>query len=121
MTDEFEPLTNDVMNSEDSEHESLKERALRMSLEEMFSTENMPIKSDLTPAQIMTLSRGMIFAEKYRCKSMQSLVDSVLQLSVSKQRQGRKEFVQLVRSGQDETETEANAKSRSFLEKMLGR
>lgn len=101
------------------ERESLKDSAWRKSLEELFTRDNMELKSDLTQPMVLSLVRGRVFAEKYTSKTMNSLVDHLLELSVSKGRKGREEFVRLIRSGQDEPATGGD--ERQFIDKLMGR
>lgn len=97
-----------IMDTKDIglEEKSTREKALEQALEGLFNTDNMPMKSDLQPKQITAIARGKVFADRFQSKSMNSLINHVLELSVSKNRKGRQEFVDLMQSTKDEDETQ---------------
>lgn len=74
------------------------DKILIKALDELFSVEGIDLKSDIDNRQIPALTRGYIFAEVYKCRYMAELVKHVLELSVSKNRLGRGEFVKVLQS-----------------------
>ena len=107
-----------LMDTPDTGQEpSAREKALEKALEGLFSDENMAMKADLQPKQITAIARGKVFAERYNSKAMETLITHMLQLSVSKNRRGREEFVRLMQSTKEDTpnsEPDANMFQRLF-------
>ncbi len=102
-TDVISPRGFDILfnnNDPDSEDKTISEKTLEMALSEMFSTEGIDLKSDINMEQISAISRGYIFADVYKSRYMGELVRHILELSVSKNREGRKEVVKLLQSAQ---------------------
>lgn len=110
----MEDLTNDF---KDYEERSNKDITLERTLEELFSKNNIAMKSDLNTRQISSLARGLVFSEKYNNKTMASFINHLMELSVSKNRQGRAELVSVVQSGNDSGVDE----SARLLDRLLGR
>lgn len=88
----------------DDETTSIQEKTLEKALDELFSTEGIDLKSDISNIQISAITRGYIFADVYKCKYMSELVRHILELSVSKNRQGRGEFVKVLQSANNQQE-----------------
>lgn len=88
----------------DDETTSIQEKTLEKALDELFSTEGIDLKSDISNIQISAITRGYIFADVYKCKFMGDLVRHILELSVSKNRQGRGEFVKVLQSANNQQE-----------------
>lgn len=102
----FDILFGNTENRIDNIQKTAKEQTLEKALEELFSTDNIDLKSDINNQQISAISRGYIFAEVYHCKYMGDLVRHILELSVSKNREGRKEFVKVLQAVNPEAEEE---------------
>jgi hypothetical protein len=66
--------------------------------EQIFSTDNISVKTDINTRQIMALSKGLIFAERYNSKLMLGLCNQIMILSVSRDRKSRKEFTEVTKS-----------------------
>jgi hypothetical protein len=62
---------------------------------QIFSMENIEIKTDLNVAQINALTKGKLFAKHFNCTIMDDLCNTIMTLSVSKNRGSRKEFVDI--------------------------
>lgn len=88
----------------DDETTSIQEKTLEKALDELFSTQGIDLKSDISNIQISAITRGYIFADVYKCKYMSELVRHILELSVSKNRQGRGEFVKVLQSANNQQE-----------------
>lgn len=67
-------------------------------IDEVFSTKDIQVKTDLTVRQIKAFAKGEIFAEEYNCDIMKKLCNKMMILSVSKDRKGRKEFTEISKS-----------------------
>ena len=84
---------------------------LKFALEEIFSSRNLEMKTDLTVRQITAITRGQLFAKEFKSKLMNDLCKRFMILMVSKNRMGRKEFAEMARSvHQDNKEQETIAK-----------
>lgn len=89
-------------NQADQENSTVHEKTIEKALDELFSVDGIDLKSDINNRQISALTRGYIFADVYKCKYMGDLVRHILELSVSKSREGRKEFVRVLQSASRE-------------------
>lgn len=75
--------------------------ALEISLDQLFSYERLEMKSDLSQELILAMARGNVISEKFKSPELKGLMDNILKLSVSKDRKGRIEMVDLARNIQD--------------------
>ena len=89
-------------NQANEENSTVHEKTIEKALDELFSVDGIDLKSDINNRQISALTRGYIFADVYKCKYMGDLVRHILELSVSKSREGRKEFVKVLQSASRE-------------------
>lgn len=89
-------------NQANEENSTVHEKTIEKALDELFSVDGIDLKSDINNKQISALTRGYIFADVYKCKYMGDLVRHILELSVSKSREGRKEFVRVLQSSNRE-------------------
>jgi hypothetical protein len=96
-----EPVSRGIFENAQTADETVRDTALRRAVEEMFSDDDIAIKTDLTKRQILSLARAMFYAEKYDSDAMRSFVHHILTLSVSKNRKSREEFVRLIRASQE--------------------
>lgn len=85
---------------------------LEKALEQLFTKRDMALKSDISQRQVMALARGLIFAKRYKSSSMRSLIDNILELSVSKKREGRRELVRIMQSATQDDDKVEQLKSR---------
>lgn len=63
-------------------------------LQELFSNDNIEKKADINARQVMALARAKTFAERYNNKVLNDFIINYIVYSVSKDRKGRKEFVE---------------------------
>ena len=78
-----------------------KESVLEITLKQLFSTDKLEMKSDLSQDLILAMSRGKVFVDKFQSTELDNLINYILKLSVSKDRKGRIEMVDLARNMQD--------------------
>jgi len=83
------------------EKEVPKDTVLEITLKELFSYEKLEMKSDLSSDLILAMARGKVFVEKFKSPELDNLMDYILKLSVSKDRKGREEMVDLAKNTQD--------------------
>jgi phosphatidate phosphatase APP1 len=86
-------------------------------IDEVFSKENIEVKTDLNNRQIIAMSKGEIFAQRYDCSIMRDLCEAIMIRSVSKDRKGRGEFTEISKSLNMPSEME---ESLSLKQRLLG-
>ena len=104
-------------NLDEIEGKSVKQTAFEEGINQLFSNENLQMKTELSAPLILAMSRGRIYAEHYHSKYMNDFIDNIQILSVSKGRKGRQELVSLVRNSQDIEELDSGMTS---IAKMMG-
>jgi len=67
-------------------------------VDEVFSVNNIDMKTDLNQRQINAITKGKLFANQFNCKIMMDLCNLHETLLISKSRAGRKEFIELTKS-----------------------
>ena len=85
------PQVDDAGNALQFEH-------LKKMFEMIYSKDDVEVKTDINSPQIIALTKGKIFADRYNCSIMQSLCQNIMTLSISKNRQSRKEFTEISKS-----------------------
>lgn len=93
--------------SDESEKEKNLESSptvLELTLQELFSYDKLEMKSDLSQDLILAMARGKVISKKFKCPELDNLMDNILKLSVSKDRKGREEMVELARNSVDPME-----------------
>lgn len=63
-------------------------------LQELFSNDNIEKKADISARQVMAISKAKTFADRYDNKVLDDFITRYVIYSVSKERKGRKEFVE---------------------------
>lgn len=63
-------------------------------LQELFSDDNIEKKGDINARQVMALARAKTFADRYNNQILNDFINNYIVYSVSKDRKGRKEFVE---------------------------
>ena len=124
---ELEELKNDKRTSlekltevrEEEIEKSIRDTAIEEGLEQLFNRDNIGMKTELSDPLILHMSRGIIFKKKYKSKAMGDFIEEIMSLSVSKARQGRKEYVSLVKSSQDD-EMFSEGNDMTAFSKLLG-
>jgi hypothetical protein len=98
---------------------STQDDVFKKVVEEIYSTKNIRMKTDLSPKQIAILTKCIIYAVKFKSKIMQMVIDNFMELCVSKGRASRKEFVDLFRAINGTMNAEMS--DRSLLDRLTGR
>lgn len=97
---------------------SNKEQVLDAALQQMWSTDDIDLKTDLNATLILHMSRAEVFINAFpQTKVMHTFVNAIQRLSVSKGRKGREEAVQIIKASHEE----ADDATRSLSEKLFGR
>ncbi len=63
-------------------------------LQELFTNDNIEKKGDINARQVMALAKAKTFADRYNIKLLNDFILNYIIYSVSKERKGRKEFVE---------------------------
>lgn len=66
--------------------------------QENYSKEDIEVKTELNQQQILVFARGKEFAKKYKTPLIDNLMENIMILSVSKNRQSRKEQKEIAQS-----------------------
>lgn len=91
----FTPEQNNNLDTED-----FNDKHLEKIIEEIYSTDNIEVKTDLNENEIRAITKGQLYAEKYKCNIVDNLCNKLMILKVSNKRMGRKEFKEISQSMQ---------------------
>ena len=105
-------------NSQGLERPSSAVEIFAKATEEVYSTENIELKTELTDRQIIAFSRAKVFANRYGCSLLNELVDNLSIYSVSRGRKGRKEFENIAKANLGMSQED---EARSIPDRLLGR
>lgn len=67
-------------------------------VKELFKSENIDLKTDLTDKEITALTRIYYLAMKLNISGLKNLLDKFIRLRVSKDRKGRNEVVEMMKA-----------------------
>ena len=82
----------------DTQQQSIAEQIKLKVVDEVFSVNNIDMKTDLNQRQINAITKGKLFANQFNCQIMMDLCNLHETLLISKSRAGRKEFIELTKS-----------------------
>ncbi len=103
-------------------HKDGRQVILETAVRELFSSEKyQKLKTSLREEEAMSFAAGFIFADTYNCKTMRSLLENLMDLKVSVGREGRREFVDLVKYSSQPEGMEQQVRQRNWFTKLLGR
>lgn len=93
---------------------------METTIAQLFSTDKLSMKTDLTKRQVRAFTKGEIFYAKYKSQSMRMALDYLMQYSISLNRKGRQEMSGIInQSSSGMMDDEAG--SGDILQKLLGR
>ena len=98
-----------------TQQQSLAEQIKMKVVDEVFSVNNIDMKTDLNQKQINAITKGKLFASQFNCQIMMDLCNLHETLLISKSRAGRKEFIELTKSV-----TNSDQDTPSIKERLLG-
>lgn len=78
------------------ERRDVASEILTTAIENLYNTDNLELKTDLTNRQISVYTSGLVFAELTGNDVIKSYIKNMMLLNVSKNRGGRKEFKDIV-------------------------
>jgi hypothetical protein len=112
----MDPITKQVTGAiEQLAPASLHDEHLLKIIDEIYSKKNIEVKTDLSIRQIMAISKGLLFADRYKCKIMRDFCNKIMILSVSKDRKSRKEFTDISSSMRPEQPAQVSLPQRLGL------
>ena len=98
MSDTTTQLFAAPVEQETQNIDSLAEQIKAKIVDEIFSTNNIDMKTDLNQKQINAITKGKLYAEHFGSKLMLNLCNLHETLLISKSRAGRKEFIELTKN-----------------------
>lgn len=98
-----------------TQQQTLAEQIKMKVVDEVFSVNNIDMKTDLNQRQINAITKGKLFANQFNCQIMMDLCNLHETLLISKSRAGRKEFIELTKSV-----TNNDQDAPSIKERLLG-
>lgn len=84
-----------IMHDENEESKTVRDSLMERQFDEMLSTDDLELKTDLTPVAIIELSRAGVILDRFNLPALAVFTDLYKKLCVSKKRKGREELVQL--------------------------
>ena len=104
------------VNDDNTSNVSLKDQNFAKLLEEIYSVNNIDIKTDLSQRQVNAITKGKLFATTFNCDIMMNLCNLHETLLISKNRAGRKEFIEMSKSV-----TNTDQEESSIRDRLLGK
>ena len=92
-----------------------KDELLLKIIDEVFSKEDIEVKTDLNNQQIVAFSKGKLYSDRFKSPLIGKLVDHLAIYSVSKDRKSRKEFTEISKALNSMTNDEENPRIRDRL------
>jgi len=90
--------------------------SLEKILDSIYDANDIEIKTNITAKQIIPLSKGMVYAKRFKCNIMEQLCDTIMTLSVSKGGGSRKEYVDIAKGIHEEQKMMPSISQRLFGE-----
>lgn len=104
------------------EQKEARQIILETAVKELFSAErNMKLKTRLSDEEVMAFAAGMVFETTYKCKSIKLLLDNLMELKVSSNGMGRKEFVDIVKYSSQTYQGQEPTPEKSWIRRLLRR
>jgi hypothetical protein len=113
------PLSTDVFFPEEKQiiQNDLTDQFKLKMVEEVYSTTDVELKTDLNNAEIIAITKGKLFSKTFNTPIISELCLTLMELKISKDRKGRKEFVEIAKSLLTPTLEE---QSSSIPQRLLG-
>lgn len=98
------------------EAQDTSSKHLEMIFQQIYDKSNIEVKTDLTQLQVNAITKALIFAEKYNVGILKDIAIKHMELLISKDRQGRKEFTQISAKMNDSLSPEP-----TLFDKLVGK
>jgi len=87
---------------------------------ELFDDSKIELKTELSPVEIIAISRLRFMANRYNIPAFHDFTDDVMKLKVSHRRQGRKEFIQGLHAEEKNEKEKSSGSAFDFLMSKVG-
>jgi hypothetical protein len=87
---------------------------LEKMLADFYSTENIEMKTELNQSQINSIVKAKTFIQRYKSNYMSEYIKNIMILSISKSRQGRKEWGEIAKREMTMEESKKSLSERLF-------
>lgn len=81
----------------DEEEQNPKDKKAEYILQQAFSEDSLEMKTDIAPKSIVPLTKLLIFHREFKSDLAKDLAYTIMSLSISKKRGGRKEMTEMLR------------------------
>jgi hypothetical protein len=98
MSDVTQNLFATPVEEQEINTDSLAEQIKAKIVDEIFSTNNIDMKTDLNQKQVNAITKGKLYAQHFGSKLMMDFCNLHETLLISKSRAGRKEFIELTKN-----------------------
>ena len=86
--------------------------------EGIFSDDNLKLKTELNPREIVAFARGTVFAKKYKRPLLKGLIKELCAFKISHNRKSRKEYESIAKASLGAYN---NDEARSIPDRLMGR
>lgn len=119
------PIKQDPFDSSITEISTETEPSERLEMLNAFAKENysvkdISLKTELNINQITVYSKALLFSTTYQNKLLPKLIDNIMKLSVSKNRAGRKEYVNIASAMVAGTPAISEQRQPTFSDRLFG-
>ena len=101
VEDKEDEIPQEVKDIIEGEKSSIGENVTTEILGQIYSKENLSMKTDLTRKSAVTISKGRIIAQHFKCDVLDDFIDEVLEHLISNKRLGRVEMVDTIKNSQE--------------------
>lgn len=105
-----------LQSNRTEKEETPQENIFTESMKQLFSTEDMSMKTEFTRGQVIPFAMAEIYIEKYHSKALRHFIDEYMLKAVSIERKGREDYLGLIRNAN--TTEEDNT---SLMDRLLGK
>jgi len=112
--------TNDLLptfRASNEDETSNTENVFSESIRGLFTTRKLSMKTELTKKQVGILATAEIYAKKYKSPVMKTLIKEIMLKSVSIDRKGRDDIINLIRNSLPRENEESSLADRLFGKK----
>jgi len=112
-----DPMDNLITPIEQEAPVNVEAEHLKQMFDMIYSTDNIEVKTDLTPPQILAITKLSIYGTTFGIDIANQIAHKFMELSVSKNRLGRKEFTEISKATQSPS---IELGTPTIQEKLLG-
>lgn len=89
-----------LLESVESEQVNVETEHLKEMFRMIYSKDNIEVKTDLTPSQVLSITKLVTYGDMFGINVAHHIARVFMELSVSKNRLGRKEFTEISKATQ---------------------